>query len=121
MFIEEFLPFLEENVLAKGKVMLMGDLNFHCESPDDADIRKFDLLLNNLCLHQYISKPTHKSGYILDVVITRSETPVRLILIWSSYPCQEERLNLNRSRALILQLLKQVSTAQLSPHSHILI
>ena len=66
-------------MFAKGKLVLIGDLNIHHELSDNAEGRTFDSVLDNPCLQQHISKPTHKSGHIL--VITRSETPVRFLQV----------------------------------------
>ena len=76
MLNEAFSPFLE---LAKGKLVLMCVLNFHCTSSDAADVTTFDCLHDNLGLKQHALELNHKSGHELDVTITKSQILVTYI------------------------------------------
>ena len=56
-----------------GKLMVMGDFNFHYENPDLHDTKKLHDLLYSLNLEQHVHEPTHIRGYCLDLVISRSD------------------------------------------------
>lgn len=70
-FLEEFSNFLEQFVIASGRLLLVGDFNFHLNSTDSSTI-KFQSLLNSFNLTHHIKYPTHCGGNTLDTIITRS-------------------------------------------------
>ena len=75
-FFEEFDNFLCEIILTKGKLIIMGDVNFHLDDKDNPDTQRFTGLLDSYGLEQLVQQPTHRSTHILDVVITRiNENP----------------------------------------------
>ncbi len=70
-FITEFSTVLETHSLKKDRIIICGDFNIHLDKiTDDATI-KFTSLLREFGLVQHTSSPTHRSGHILDLVITR--------------------------------------------------
>lgn len=73
LFFEEFSSFLEQIITSPGNLLLVGDFNFHVEDIDDILAKRFLSLLKSFNLKQCVSEPTHSSGHILDLVITRSE------------------------------------------------
>ncbi|ELU08940.1 hypothetical protein CAPTEDRAFT_207018 [Capitella teleta] len=50
----------------------MGDFNFHLDVPNDPNGRLFNELLSALDLQQHVSKPTHRAGHLLDLIITKT-------------------------------------------------
>jgi len=53
--------------------VITGDVNCNLLA-SDADVckRKFSEFLNGLCLHQFVNQPTHRSGSLLDVLVSNS-------------------------------------------------
>ena len=72
-FIEEFTDFLDRHVLTPGKLLLLGDFNFHVEDPSDTHAQRFVKLLESYNLKQHVTIATHEKGHTLDLVITRSD------------------------------------------------
>lgn len=56
----------------------MGDLNCHLDKPNDPDAKRLLDLLEQNCLEQCVTSPTHKAGHILDVVIHRINNNIRV-------------------------------------------
>ena len=57
-------------------LIITGDFNFHQNYSTNSDANTFTELLETFGLLQYISLPTHVSGHILDLVITRSSDDI---------------------------------------------
>ena len=72
VFLQELSELLELLSTSSGKLLLVGDFNFHLDDVSDLDTRKLVTLLESVTLSQHIHEPTHKSGHTLDLVITRS-------------------------------------------------
>ena len=88
-FFEEFNTFLADQILVKGKLIILGDFNFHLDHKNNADTIRFNNLLNTYGLTQLVKEPTHKSNHILDVVITRiDENPISSVSV--SDPIQSD-------------------------------
>ena len=76
-FYEEFTHLLEYLTVSLGKLMLLGDFNFHVDSPDkDSQAAKFLEMLDLHNLTQHIIVPTHRSNHTLDLIITRKDENV---------------------------------------------
>ena len=72
IFLDEFAGMLEhELLLSVGKLMILGDFNYHLDDLTDNNVRKFNNLLHACGLVQHVTVPTHVEGHILDAVITR--------------------------------------------------
>ena len=71
MFFDEFTPFLQDCMSTAGDLIVVGDVNFHLDKPHEAEPKKFLTLLDSLNFQQHVTSPTHRSGHILDVVITK--------------------------------------------------
>ncbi len=72
-FLKEFDDFLNEITLLPGKLVLIGDFNFHMNKPSKTEVAQFSDILCSYDLEQHIDFPTHISGNILDLIITRSD------------------------------------------------
>ena len=59
--------------------------NFHLDDPSDADARKFMELMDTFGLLQHITTPTHVSGHILDLIISRSSNDINVLPPKSTY------------------------------------
>ncbi len=70
MFLEEFSDFLQDCVISKGDLVIVGNLNLHLDVVDDPHTRKFNQLLESLGLIQSVVTPTHLDGHTLDVAIS---------------------------------------------------
>ena len=73
-FIDDFSTLLEDLVLSQSDLVIMGDFNLQIDSPDDHYVASFLTLLDTFDLKQHISTPTHSSGHILDLLITRNSS-----------------------------------------------
>ena len=51
----------------------MGDINIHVNKPSKPDVSRYLSSLEEHDMKQYVNKPTHRSGNILDHVIRRPE------------------------------------------------
>ncbi len=71
MFFTEF-SLLEELNTAPGNLLILGDFNLHVDNSQNAPAMRFLNLLESCNLTQHVTKSTHNSGHILDLVITRS-------------------------------------------------
>ena len=63
-FFEEWVTYLERLALVPQQVIIMGDVNFHLDKPNNADTRKFVSLLSH-GFSQHVNEPTHKKGHTL--------------------------------------------------------
>ena len=63
---------LEPLISDSAHLIISVDFNFRFKNHDDPDRNKFCELLSNLNMCQLVCEPTHRSGHILDLVITRA-------------------------------------------------
>ncbi|PVD35286.1 hypothetical protein C0Q70_06568 [Pomacea canaliculata] len=63
---------LLDSLLTKEKILILGDVNFHFDRPQDNDVKRLIEALDSRGLCQLIDKPTHRIGHILDWVIIRA-------------------------------------------------
>jgi len=71
VFFEEWLSYLDGHSTYSQETILVGDLNFHLDIPDNPDARHFLQGLESRGLKQHVVGPTHKQGHTLDVLITK--------------------------------------------------
>ncbi|XP_072023174.1 uncharacterized protein [Amphiura filiformis] len=72
-YLEEFECFLDDVCLVPAKTVFLGDFNIHVDQPTKPEVIRFCDTLSAHGLHQYVQEPTHISGHILDLVISRIE------------------------------------------------
>jgi hypothetical protein len=82
MFFEEFSDLLGRLAVSSGKLVLVGDFNFHVDDLTNPQAARFLDLLDCYNLKQHITGATHKANHTLDLVITRSCED--MIHSWSS-------------------------------------
>ena len=85
VFFQEFSAFLKTTVLCPEVLLVSGDFNFHLDDPSDTDARKFIELMDMFGLLQHITTPTHVSGHILDLIISRSSNDINVFPPKSTY------------------------------------
>jgi hypothetical protein len=63
---------LSSLVTKSGHLLLTGDFNIHMNNEDSPDTIQFLDIFDTFDLHQHIHQPTHNSGNIIDLLITKS-------------------------------------------------
>ena len=71
MFFDQFSDFLEHSDSLPGKILLMGDFNFHFENVENNNSRKMHNIICMFNLTQSVSEPTHNQGHLLDLVFSK--------------------------------------------------
>jgi exonuclease III len=71
-FLEHEWPiFLAKYATVDKNTIILGDLNFHLDLPDNRETKKFNSCLDACGMRQLVSEPTHVAGHTLDVMIIR--------------------------------------------------
>ena len=70
LFISEFEKFLEIYAIPNVKTVILGDINLHFDVPSETYMKQMINILYVRQLHQFVDKPTHRMGHILDWIIT---------------------------------------------------
>ena len=60
----------------RGKLLLVSDFNINLDEPAHSDTILFNDTLESLDLQNMVKSPTHRSGHILDVIITECNSPL---------------------------------------------
>lgn len=68
LFFEEFAEFMADAILKPGKLLLIGDFNFHWDVPKDPGTTQLTHIFQSHGLKQHVTDTTHISGHILDLV-----------------------------------------------------
>ena len=68
---QEWASFLPSVATVPCETLLVGDLDFHLDVPDDVDARRLMDIVESVSMKQLVKEPTHNKGHTLDVVITR--------------------------------------------------
>jgi hypothetical protein len=76
LFFDEFTDLVSKFVTFPGKLLIVGDFNIHWNKPNDPNTLKLNDILKNFELDQFVQKPTHTSGNILDLVLSRRDDSV---------------------------------------------
>jgi exonuclease III len=71
-FLEGFSDLLDSLNSTTGKLIILGDFNYHWDKRQDPDTVQFSELLDNYSLQQHVQESTHISGHCLDLIISRS-------------------------------------------------
>src|ERR1700730_10467952 len=75
-FLSDFALLLEDLATSPSEFVAMGDFNIHLDDPVDTYSTSLKTLLETFDLKQHISSPTHTSGHILDLLITKSTSSI---------------------------------------------
>ncbi|XP_046579589.1 uncharacterized protein LOC124287149 [Haliotis rubra] len=71
MFHDEFAKILDSVVCKKSRLVIIGDFNIHFDKKDNLQTAQMLKLLDSHNCKQLVSEPTHKSGHIVDWVLSR--------------------------------------------------
>ena len=104
----EFSSLLEHVALDKHRLFITGDFNIHVDNSNDNNAKRLGNILDIFSLSQHVNSPTHTSGHILDLVITRKgdapiapPTPGPLISDHLGITCTLEITNLAHEKKVI--------------------
>ena len=67
-FLTEFTNWITDVVVQDTNLLVVGDFNLHINNENDENAAKFMELMVALGLVQHVTRPTHKSGNILDLI-----------------------------------------------------
>lgn len=70
-FFDDFSDYLDCLSNKSGKPLICGDFNFHLENSLDSAANQFQKLIEDKGFNQHVTEPTHISGGILDLVLTK--------------------------------------------------
>ncbi|XP_072043250.1 uncharacterized protein [Amphiura filiformis] len=85
-FMEEFEDFLQEVSLLTGKLIMLGNFNFHINEPHRSEVVRFQAIVSSFGLNQHVTQATHISGNTLDLLRTpEKEDLVRLCDAGTAY------------------------------------
>ena len=86
-FLSEFQDFIVDKTLLAGKVIIIGDFNFHVDDIQDRPAQKFLNLLESFNLQQHVEDPTHEAGHTLDLVISNTKDMTSLVKNVNVHQC----------------------------------
>ena len=69
-FLDEFSTLLEEISVVTQDIVIFGDFNIHIDM-NNSTSSKFNDIITAFDLVQHVMEPTHESGHILDLVISK--------------------------------------------------
>ena len=70
-FLDEFTDLLEECHTKACRLMIMGYFNVHVDDANDNFTSRFNEICQLFSLKQHVEQPTHQSGHIIDLILTR--------------------------------------------------
>lgn len=71
-FFNDFADMIDEYAIVSGKLVIVGDYNYHWDRANDPNTRRLKDLLDTANMMQCVNEPTHREGHTIDLVITRS-------------------------------------------------
>ncbi|XP_038074801.1 uncharacterized protein LOC119742706 [Patiria miniata] len=72
-FLREFDGFISVLALNSHRLLIVGDFNLHIDAPSRSDVCQFMSSVSAVGFKQFVSSPTHRSGHILDLVLSRQD------------------------------------------------
>ena len=85
MFVNKFSDFLENLSLRSEPIVILGDFNLHVDDKKDCYSKRFLQCLQSFGFKQQVNSPTHTSGHILDLIITRKGDKISDVSVPNSY------------------------------------
>ncbi len=79
-FTDEFVNFLEQNVIHQKNPIILGNFNIHINDPKDSEAMDFATTLSVMGFDQHVDF-THRQGNILDLVFTQHLAKVSVLKI----------------------------------------
>ena len=71
--MSEFPELLEDLTTRCLKLVVLGDINLHCDSNSDPNVKSLKSLFPTLHLVQHLSVPTHRRGHTLEWLIASED------------------------------------------------
>ena len=81
MFIDDFIEYATSLLSDNTNNIITGDFNLHISDADDADATTFTDTCEALGLYQHITFSTHKSGNILDLLLTEVASDANVLRV----------------------------------------
>ena len=72
-FIDEFSEYLEGMAASSGRLLICGDFNNDWFDTRDHICKELLNTLESYNLHQHVTNSTHKSGHLLDYIISDNQ------------------------------------------------
>ena len=69
-FFEEFTEIMQDPAMAKGDLLIVGDLNVHLDVPENPETRRLMAIIESLGLVQHAVGPTHNHVHTLNVALS---------------------------------------------------
>ena len=82
-FFNDFEHIIDQTALNPGHVLFLGDYNIHYDCDSEPECRRLKELLITSNLKQHVTEPTHTSGHILDLVISKDDKSVESVSVSS--------------------------------------
>ena len=79
MFIEEFMDYVSSCLPIHHNNIFIGDFNLHVSNQLDTDAAIFKDTIDALGLYQHVDFSTHKSGNVLDLIISNFTDKVKVL------------------------------------------
>ena len=70
-FLDELALYISELAVVREEILMAGDFNLHFHLPNASGVQYLKQILADNNMQQHVTKPTHRSGNLLDLVITR--------------------------------------------------
>jgi len=80
-FFDDFSDLLERLSTFSAPLMIAGDFNIHVDDVTDVHAGKLTDILFCHSLRQHVTSPTHVHGHTLDLLITRDDRSVAVLLV----------------------------------------
>jgi len=80
-FFSELSDLLDRLITTADPMMIVGDLNIRLDRPNDPASCRLLELFASYGLSNRVSSPTHDRGGLLDVVVTRDDSPISVDVI----------------------------------------
>ena len=70
-FLDELALYISELAVVREEILMAGDFNLHFHLPNASGVQYLKQILADNNMQQHVTKPTHRNGNLLDLVITR--------------------------------------------------
>ena len=76
-FLDELALYISDVAVVREDIILMaGDFNLHFHLPNATGVQYLKQILADNNMQQHVTQPTHRSGNMLDLVITRASSNI---------------------------------------------
>ena len=77
-FLTEFTNWITDVVVQDTNLLVVGDFNLHINNENDENAANFKESMVALGLVQHVTRPTHKSGNILDLIFMENFSEINI-------------------------------------------